>query len=143
MRNLLLTVMLWAPTLAAAAAEPAAQEAEIKAHARCYSFYSIAHFMFGSLGQRLEADHYLTRSEITALHGENLSKAAGLDFTVFMNTSLVHRNMMMDQFMEADGNLGVLLDANKDYCENLARQIPPQTLEQYQSLKSSGGPLPG
>ncbi|MFM1895213.1 MAG: hypothetical protein RLZZ385_287 [Pseudomonadota bacterium] len=115
--------------------DSAEQERIFREYAKCYSFYSIAHFLFGSMNMRDQVRFYLQRTELTYLHATLSAEQYGLNINSFVNTSLLHRNMMMQELGDHDGNVQVLLDNYQRLCEEMTSRIPAATLEHYERVK--------
>ena len=129
----LLPVASWA----ADATGSADGERAFMEYAKCYSYYSIAHFLFGSMNMRDQVRFYLQRTELTYVHATQLAQQQGMNINSFVNTSLLHRNMMMQELGEAEGNVQVLLDNYQRLGEEMTSRIPPETVEHYESVKQN------
>lgn len=118
---LLVSSLAWGAESASVAAE-----AQIKEYAKCYAYYTMSHFLWGSRSDRARTRFYLERTELSYLYASQLGDQHGIDETVWANSSLVYRNIMMSEIGQDLNLIPTLSRSYEPGCEALMAQIPPE-----------------
>ncbi len=146
MRSLLILLLLTAFSLSAANAadnssNPQAREM-LNNYAMCYSFYSLAHFFFGSRNDRQRIQFYGDRVELSQFYGRYIAQQNAIDISRFDNRALLERNTMLEEIGRDLNQIPVLGPRYEPRCAQLISEIPAEIVMQFQGGATSNADTP-
>ena len=107
----------------------------IEGYAQCYAYYNMSHFFWGSRNDRLRTRFYLEHTELAYVYASQLGEIHGVNPSVFDNSSLSHRNIMMSEINQDLNQIAALSRSYEGKCEEQMARIPADVVEHYEEIK--------